>query len=87
MRVVLALLIPLALQLLLYIGVFAASRGGGSFMGLLAMPVAAVTVVMLLVSGIAGARSTRPLVGIMLRQWALAVVPPLFLMIFRALES
>ena len=87
MRYFFGLFIPLAVQVVAYIGVFSASRGGGSFMGLLAMPVAAGAFLALLIVGITGARGTRPLGGLMLTTLSIALVPPIFLLIFRALES
>jgi hypothetical protein len=87
MRVLVILVLPLLLQVLAYVGVFFASRGGGSFMGLLAMPVAAISVVALLIQGTASIRGgdavLRPTVGGL----AIALLPPIGLLIVRALES
>jgi hypothetical protein len=87
MRFFFGLFLPLILQVFAYVVVFMASRGGGSFMGLLAMPVAAVSLVVLLVVGITGVRGSRPILGLALNTLAIAVVPPIFLLVFRALES
>ena len=86
MRLLLGLVLPLLLQAFLYVVVFIASRGGGSFMGLLAMPVAGLTVLVLLTAGWQGARSQRPLGAVMLTNLAIAVLPPLLLLVVRALE-
>lgn len=87
MRYLFAVVIPLLIQLLAYVGVFAASRGGGSFMGLLAMPVAAAAIPVLLVVGIVGVRGTQPLGSLTLKTLAIAVLPPILLLTVRALES
>lgn len=87
MRFILVLLLPLLLQLFAYSVVLLASQGGGSFMGLLAMPVAGLSIPLLIILGYGGARSPRALGGLMLRQFALALLPPLALLVFRALES
>jgi hypothetical protein len=87
MRYMLALGFPFLVQVMAFLIVFAASRGGGSFMGLLAIPVAAVAIPSLIVIGWTGARGTRPLGGLVMRTLAIALVPPVFLLIFRALES
>lgn len=86
MRYLIALVIPFAVQILAFVGVFAAARGGGSFMGLVAMPVAACMVPVLLITGVNGARGTKPLGNVALTTLALAVVPPILLLVFRALE-
>lgn len=87
MRLFFGLFLPLLLQVFAYIAVFVASRGGGSFMGLLAMPVAAASLLALLLVGFQGARGSRPLSGLFLTTFSIAVVPPILLLIFRALES
>jgi hypothetical protein len=87
MRLLLGLFLPLLIQVFAYIAVFLASQGGGSFMGLLAMPVAAVSVLALVGAGVRGARSARPLPAVMLTTFLIAVGPPILLLIFRALES
>ena len=86
MRLTFGLVVPFVVQVFAYIAVFAAARGGGSFMGLLAMPVAAVAIPMLVIVGYTGARGTRPLGGLALTVFAIALVPPILLLIFRALE-
>jgi hypothetical protein len=86
MRVLLGLVLPLLLQVVAYIVVFAAARGGGSFMGLLAMPVAAGSLAALLIVGIKNVRSSRPLTSVMLVSLLIVVVPPILLLLFRALE-
>lgn len=87
MRFFFGLFLPLLVQVFAYVVVFVASRGGGSFMGLLAMPVAAVSLLALVLVGFLGARSSRPLTGLALATLAIAVGPPILLLIFRALES
>jgi len=87
MRLLLGLVLPLLLQIAAYIGVFMAAQGGGSFMGLLAMPVAAGSLLVLLIVGFRNARSTRPIVSVMLSSLLIVVVPPMLLLLFRALES
>ncbi len=88
MRALIIVVLPLAVQVYAYIVVFLAARGGGSFMGLLAMPVAAASVIALLAHGISSVRRSgtgtlRPtLIGL-----AIAMLPPIGLLIFRALES
>jgi hypothetical protein len=87
LRYLIGLYIPFLMQVVAYIAVFSASRGGGSFMGLLAIPVAAASVLTLLIVGFTGARGTRPLGGLAFTTLSIAFVPPIFLLIFRALES
>ncbi|MFP8834788.1 hypothetical protein ACLIJR_11000 [Hydrogenophaga sp. XSHU_21] len=81
------LLLPLVVQVLAYMGVFIAAQGGGSFMGLLAMPVAAVSVLALLVHGVLAVRQRSSLAGAMGLSLVIAILPPLLLLVFRALES
>ncbi len=81
------LLLPLVVQALAYVGVFIAAQGGGSFMGLLAMPVAAVSVLALLVHGVLAVRQRSPLPGAMGLSLVIAILPPMLLLVFRALES
>jgi hypothetical protein len=85
-RLLITLVLPLALQIVAYVVVFAAARGGGSFMGLLAMPVAAVALIVLLAHGISAAKRQGPLLPPALVSLAIAVLPPMGLLIFRALE-
>ncbi len=87
MTFVAVLLLPLLVQALAYVGVFMAAQGGGSFMGLLAMPVAAVSVLAVLGNGIVAMRSRQAWVGPALTGLAIAVLPPIGLLIFRAIES
>ena len=87
MRTLVILVLPLLLQVLAYIVVFFASRGGGSFMGLLAMPVAAVSVVALLVHATASVRRGDAVLRPTVVSLAIALLPPVGLLIFRALES
>ncbi|RZU02552.1 hypothetical protein [Rivibacter subsaxonicus] len=87
MRVLATFIFPLLLQVYAYIVVFMAAQGGGSFMGLLAIPVAAASVLALLVHGLKVARTSGPLLRPSLVSLAIALVPPVFLLIFRALES
>lgn len=87
MRVLVLLVFPLLVQVYAYIVVFLAARGGGSFMGLLAMPVAAVSVVALLVHGVTAVRRDGALWVASLVGLAIALLPPVGLLIVRALES
>lgn len=79
-RYLLALAAPLAVQLLAYALVFAAFRGTESFLGLLAIPVAALALAALIALGFYGARGTQPLGGLALRSFALALIPPIALL-------
>lgn len=87
MRTVFGLVIPLVIQLIAYVAVFAASRGGGSFMGLLAIPVAAGSLIALVVIGAANLKSSRSLSSVMSISLAIAILPPVLLLVFRALEG
>lgn len=87
MRVLVLLVFPLLVQVYAYIVVFLAARGGGSFMGLLAIPVAAVSVVALLVHGVTAVRRDGGLGVASLVGLAIALLPPVGLLIVRALES
>jgi hypothetical protein len=87
MRLLLGLFLPLVLQALLFIGVFVAAQGAGSFMGLFALPVAPTAVLALGFAGWLGARSQRPIGKVMLTSLVIAVVPPMLLLLLRALES
>lgn len=87
MRALIIVVLPLLVQVYAYIVVFLAARGGGSFMGLLAMPVAAASGVALLAHSISSVRrrgdTLRPtVIGL-----AIALLPPAGLLIFRALET
>ncbi len=53
----------------------------------MAIPVALVVVPLLIVIGWTGARGTRQLGGLVMRTLAIAVVPPIFLLVFKALET
>ena len=87
MRLLVTLFFPLVLQVLAYVIVFTAARGGGSFMGLLAMPVAGAALIVLVMHGISAARRPGPVLSPALTSLAIAVVPPIGLLIVRALES
>lgn len=87
MRVLFGLVLPLLLQVAAYVGVFAAARGGGSFMGLVAIPVAAVSLLVLLVVATANVRGPRSLASVVGTSLAIAVVPPVLLLMVRALEG
>jgi hypothetical protein len=87
MRLFAILLFPLLLQVFAYALVFRAAQGGGSFMGLLAIPVAAGSLIALLIYGLLAARSTGSVVKATAASLAIVLVPPLLLMIVRALES
>jgi len=86
-RALLILVLPLLLQVLAYVAVFFASRGGGSFMGLLAMPVAAASVVVLLVHATGSVRRGDAVLRPTVVGLAIALLPPIGLLIVRALES
>lgn len=87
MRTVVILVLPLLAQDFAYIVVFLAARGGGCFMGLLAMPVAAVSVVAPLVDAIASVRRGGAVLRPTVVGLAVALLPPIGLLIVRALES
>lgn len=87
MRMLLAVVLPLVVQVLGFVLAWFMSIGGGSFMGLLVIPAAAVALPLLLTIGISGARGNQPLAGLMLTTLLIAVVPPMLLLILRALES
>lgn len=56
-------------------------------MGLLAIPVAAIAVPVLAISGFLGARGTLPLSRVALMSFAIALLPPIVLLVLRLLES
>ena len=85
MRYLIPVVVPFLLQLLAYVVVFVAASGGGSFMGLLAMPVALAAIPALLIVGIGGVRRGRPLGSLTLATLAIAIVPPILLLAFRFL--
>ena len=87
MRLIAVLIIPLVVQVFLFIGVFVAAQGGGSFMGLLAIPVAGIALPALIVSGLMAARGTRPIGGALLINMGIAIAPPILLLVFRAIEG
>ena len=87
MRLLLSLALPLLVQVFGFLAVFVASQGGGSFTGLLAMPVAGFAFLALLTAGIVGARGARPIGGVLARNLALAILPPLLLLVVRAVEG
>jgi hypothetical protein len=87
MRALFGLILPLIVQVFAYVVVFAASQGGGSFMGLVALPVAPISLITLLGVGVAGVRQGWPLGRLMATSLSIAIVPPVLLLIFRALES
>jgi len=87
MRILLGIVLPLVVQVFLFVVVFAASQGGGSFMGLLAMPVAPVALLVLLGVSISGVRQGWSLARLVATGLAIAVVPPVLLLVVRALES
>jgi len=87
MRALVILVLPLLLQVLAYIVVFFASRGGGSFMGLLAMPVAAISVVALLIHATVSLRGGNAVLRPTVVGLAIAILPPIGLLIVRALET
>lgn len=87
MRALVIVALPLLVQVWAYIVVFLSARGGGSFMGLLAMPVAAASVLALLVHGLTAARRGGGVLRPLLVGMAIALVPPVGLLLVRALES
>jgi hypothetical protein len=86
-KLLVILLIPLLLQVSAYLVVFQAAQGGGSFMGLLAIPAAAASGIALLGHGISSVRGMAPMRTATVVSLAIALVPPILLLIFRALES
>lgn len=87
MRLLLIFFLPLLAQAFAYMVVFMAAQGGGSFMGLLALPASVVSVVALFAHGISSARARVPMANAMLISLGIALVPPVLLLVFRALES
>jgi len=87
MRVFFGIVVPLVIQIFAFIAVFIASRGGGSFMGLLALPVAPLSLLALLGLGINGIRAGKPLANVAASTFSVALVPPIVLLVIRALES
>jgi hypothetical protein len=87
LRYIIALVIPMVLQILAYVVVYFAVIGNGSFIGLLALPAALVAVPLCFAMGYGGARGKRPLTGIVLQTLAVALLPPIGLLILRAIES
>jgi len=85
MRIFFTFLFPFVLQIIAYILVFAAAQGGGSFMGLFAIPVSAVAIITLLIYGLSAAKNTQPLFFSSLISVAIALLPPIFLLILRAM--
>ncbi|WP_341887248.1 hypothetical protein [Variovorax sp. YR752] len=87
MRLLLIFFVPLVAQVFAYIVVFLAAQGGGSFMGLLALPASVASVIALFAHGISSARARVPVASAMLISLGIALVPPVVLLVFRALES
>ncbi|MCP5281567.1 MAG: hypothetical protein H6930_08295 [Rhodoferax sp.] len=87
MRMFFGLVVPLVIQIFAFIAVFIASRGGGSFMGLLALPVAPLSLLALLGLGINGIRAGKPLASVAAGTFSVALLPPIALLVIRALES
>jgi hypothetical protein len=87
MRALLIVVLPLLVQVYAYIVVYIAATSGGSFMGLFAMPVAAASLVALLAHGISSVRRRAETLQPALISLAIALLPPLGLLIVRALES
>lgn len=87
MRALVIVVLPLLVQVYAYIVVYMAATSGGSFMGLFAMPVAAASLVALLAHGISSVRRRIETLQPALISLAIALLPPLGLLILRALES
>lgn len=87
MRALVIVVLPLLVQVYAYIVVYMATSSGGSFIGLLAMPVAAASLVALLAHGISTVRRRTETLRPALISLAIALLPPLGLLILRALES
>ncbi len=87
MRALVIVVLPLLVQVYAYIVVYLAASSGGSFMGLFAMPVAAASLVALLAHGISTVRRRTETLRPVLISLAIALLPPLGLLILRALES
>lgn len=86
-RFLIVLVLPLLVLAGAYIVVFYAASGGGSFMGLLAMPVAGMTLLVVLGVGINAARSDGGLLRPVLTSIAIVLVPAAGLLVVRMLES
>lgn len=87
MRYLIGLVIPLLLQLLAYAIVIFASQGGGSFVGLLALSAMVLAVPALLLYGVLAARGTEPIGQVLLIALAIALLPPILLMVLKAVET
>jgi hypothetical protein len=87
MRMFFGLVVPLLMQIFAFIAVFVAAQGGGSFMGLLALPVAPLSLLALLGLGINGIRAGKPLARVAASTFSVALLPPIALLVIRALES
>jgi hypothetical protein len=87
MRALVIVVLPLLVQVYAYIVVYMAATSGGSFMGLFAMPVAAASLVALLAHSISSVRRRTETLQPALISLAIALLPPLGLLILRALES
>ncbi len=87
MRALVIVVLPLLVQVYAYIVVYMAASSGGSFMGLFAMPVAAASVVALLAHSISSVRRRKETLGPAAISLAIALLPPVGLLILRALES
>ncbi len=86
------LLLPLAIQFIGYLVALSAVSGGGSFVGLVMMPVAVLSTLLLLVFGVAacvqlGRDRHAPIGRYLAIQWLLAIGPALLALLMRAIEK
>lgn len=84
------LFLPLGLQMIGYMVALTATTGGGSFVGLLLMPIAMVATPLLILIGAVSCRKLPagyPIGNRLLVQLTLALGPALLLILLRAIES
>ncbi len=88
MRFVIPVFLPFLLQILGFVLVIAVSRGGGSFVGLLALSAAVITVpIVTLLNWIrAYQKPLLPIARLMGRALLLALIFPVLLLILRVVE-
>ncbi len=89
MRLLVAVFLPLAVQLLGFLAVFVVSRGSGSFVGLLALGLAVLAVPLTTLVNWTRARRLppSPMPRLLATGLAFALTWPLLLMLLRAVES
>ena len=79
--------VPVLAQLIAYAVVFAAVSGGGSFVGLLALPALIFSAPILLAVSIADARRRSPAPRYRGLSWAIALVPPVLCLVLNAVVT